>query len=203
MSTYFLKLLNVSVIWEISAPFDTSHPEKLNIKQIEGIPLLPPYNKYREVHEILIEAYKIAIKPGMLLDVTCAFPDELFKWERQLEYGIMQVIMACEKAAMMMKSEYKGAVLADYRNAYEALYREVAYYNESKEFKDSTRRAWKVMKKEYKYEEGDYERLLANWAEKYEFATIMRNRKFKKIQNRLETLKEIIMGDEFSEIFQY
>lgn len=199
----FLKLLNLSCVWEIKAPFDTSHPEKMNVVKVEGVDLLPPYNKYRDIHSTLIEAYKLAVKPGIMLSVTCSLPDELSKWDRELEFGIMQVIMAAEKAKMMMKSDYKAAVLSDFTSAYEDLYREVASYYDSKEFHASTKRAWKELHREYEYDEGDYPRLLANWAEKFEFACIMKNRKYRKIEKKLETLKEIVMSDEFHDIFVY
>ena len=57
------------------------------------------------------------------------------------------------------------------------------------------------MYKEYKISEGDYDSVLHNWAIKFEFATMMRNRKYKKIKTDLDTLKSIVMSEEFHNAF--
>lgn len=192
---------NTSIVWSFIGPFDSSVSSKNNIVLEEGIEPIDEDNSFYEIHQSIINAYKTAIRPGILLSITCAFPTELSKWAEDLRIETVNVIKATEYAKLAMHNEEKSAVLSKCCNAYNNLHKEISLYVDSKEFNESTLRAWKAMYKEYKISEGDYDSVLHNWAIKFEFATMMRNRKYKKIKTDLDTLKSIVMSEEFHNAF--
>lgn len=201
MDNLFSAFSNTSIVWSFIGPFDSSVSSKMNIVQEEGIESLSEDNSFFEIHQSIIDAYKKAIRPGILLSITCAFPSELANWADDLRIGTLNVIQATEHAKLVMNNAERSSVLSKYCNAYSNLHKEIALYVDSKEFNTSSLRAWKTMYKEYKIAEGDYDAVLHNWAIKFEFATVMRNKKYKKIKSHLDTLKSIVMSDEFCNAF--
>lgn len=201
MSDLFSLLCSVSVIWTFTEPFDSSEGSKINVIKEEGVDFLDEDNRYYEIHQDYVEAYKSAIRPGILLFVTCAYPEKIAAWAEDLKRGMLVVMKTTERANMVMMDPSKLRILFKFRDAYCALYRDVAQYVGSKDFDAATARAFKVMMKEYRIEEGDYEAVLRNWAIKFEFATIMRSRKFKRIQRLLNETKALIMSEDFLNAF--
>lgn len=188
----------VATVWSFEMPFDTSTPHKINRISTEGIDPLPSENTFHDIHKSAVDGYRAAIQPGLMLSITCSYPEELSKWEAVLAMNLKQIIRATAKAELMMQD---SSMMREFCHLYDELHREVADYYASKEFFRSTERAWKIMNHQYGIKEYDYDALNAFWCYKYEFACCMKNRNYRKIEKRINELRTLITSDSFTRSF--